>query len=221
MLRILGLIFMITVWFSPAAQAMCLGDGGSATEACRPYDIFVYLEQKTLVAGDGSVLVVAELVTDAGYSPPDRSLVHFFTRSGETISRRIAFTEAGIARARMPVGESAGAIEVWAEAGGVKAAVQWFEVVPEKPVPFALTISGCGPDRLCRIEARDLQDQYGNRLPDGLQGMLTTYVHGNLISQQAVYTVRGSIFAPWRRPDAEAWVRLTLAGEQADVWVVP
>lgn len=221
MFRVFSLIGMIIGGGVPLVHAACLSEPGVAREVCRPAEIFVYLDQKTIVAGEGSVLLAAELLTEAGTSPPDDTLVHFFMRNGESVSRRIAFTDAGLARARMPLTEQAGALEVWAEAGRAKAAIQWLEIVPDGPVPFSLMVNGCRPDRLCQIEAKGLQDQYGNRLPDGVQGILTTHVRGNPISQQAVYTVRGGILAPWRQPDLEARVRLTLAGQRADLWVAP
>lgn len=221
MFRVISVIGAMLGGAIGPAQAACLSDKAPVGDICRPTGIFVYLDQKTLIAGESSVLVAAELVTESGYSPADDTLVHFFTRNGESVSRRIAFTEAGLARARMPLTEQAGSFEVWAEAGAAKAPAQWLEIVPADPVPFALTINRCGPDRLCQVEATGLQDRFGNRLPDGVQGMLTTHVEGRLVSQQAVYTVRGSVLAPWRQPDSEARIQLTLAGERADLWVAP
>ena len=221
MRKLFGILIMMIAGLAAPAHAVCLSEAAPKSEVCKPSEVFVYLDQKTLIAGQGSVLVVAEVTTHAGHSPRDDSLVHFFARGGETVSRRIAFTEAGVARARMPLSEFAGSVEVWAEAGGARADVQWLEIVPAQPVPFSMAVSGCGPDRSCWIEVKGLQDRFGNRLPDGLQGTLTTHVHGKLHAQQTVHTVRGTILAPWRHPDARAKLRLTLAGESADLWVAP
>lgn len=210
LLTVLWLLGMIV-----PAQAACLAERSKLEVDCAASEIYVYLSLKSAVAGSGSVLVVAEIMTPSGYSPADGTPAHFVIRRGRNLFSRPAITYSGLAYTHLPIGQVTGPMEIWVVSGLARSETQRLDVVPAEPAEFSIQLGGCDHGVACVITADGLSDIYGNTLADGLSGVLETRVDGALVAQQIVEIVHGTIRAPWSRPEHAAIVSLTLSDRHA------
>lgn len=179
------------------ADASCANLPETKATACMPDAVYVYLDQKTAIAGDASVLVVAEVLSRARTNVHDETQVTFVLQREDATVRQSAQTQAGIAAAALDVGTKSGPAYVWAEVEGVKSTKQGIRILPDAPASFRLSFEGCKSGVSCQVEASDIRDSFGNRVSDGIAGTLRTYANDKLVRQQTVHTLRGSSQAKW------------------------
>lgn len=213
-----ALIALAMSWYLPA-EANC-SPPILETVDCDPGDIYVYVEQKTVIAGDPDILVVAELLTKQGLSPSNDTPVSFFMRSSTGLVHETASSSAGLAHASLPVRPVSGPLQIWVEAGDIRSAEQRVDVVAGEPAPFSLVFEGCDTSGVCAAAAGGLSDLYGNQLTNGTVATLEVTVNRQLVSQRKVKVTHGGVEAHWDYPGKASEVFVRIGDKVAKLFVV-
>ena len=202
------------------ANAQCGLQTETIATSCDAHEVHVYLDKKTAPAGNETVIVAAEVLTDSMTNAPDGTGVTFVMQKEEGTIRVAADTQNGIAHARLDIGTVSGSAFIWAEIGELQSQKQELLILAGAPQRFKLSVKGCRSGISCQIQSTNLRDQFGNWVPDGLVGSLRVYSGGELISQQHVQTLNGTVLANWAKPPSMARVELRF-GEHAATLEVP
>lgn len=206
--RLAILIFLSALIVSGGAFASCLSPERMTDPVCAPQGLYVYVERKTITAGDPAIMVVAEVLAVNQISPPDGTPVLFTLQRGDATIDIMATTRAGIAYTYIDAGPLAGSSRLWASIGDLRSTAQRLDVLAGRPPNAWMTLSGCEQGITCEVQAMDLRDRYGNRVADGLKGQLLTWVDGQLVGQMSVATLRGQVHADWTPPAVGARLQL-------------
>lgn len=206
-----------------STHAMCAAspavERGVDTEACSPAAVYVYLDQKTAMAGESAVIVAAEVLSSNRTNVSNGTEVTFFLQREDATVRVSSTTRDGIAHAELDAGNMSGPAYVWAEAADTSSDKQRIQILASAPTSFSLSIAGCNAGVYCLVESTNIRDGFGNRVPDGVAGTLRTFSGDYLISQQTVHTLRGSVQANWKRPQRDARIELVFGQSVASLEV--
>lgn len=175
---------------------------------CTPDAVYVYLGQKTAIVGNAPVTVVAEVLSSDRTNVRDGEKVTFVLQRAAATVRVASQTKDGIAHAALDIGTVSGPAYVWVETAGVQSEKQSLVIMAGEPASFSLSVLGCSGGVSCTVESTDIRDAFGNRVPDGIAGTLKAFSGDNLLSQQTVYTLRGTVEANWALPERGARVEL-------------
>ena len=189
------------------------------TEACSPDAIYVYLDQKTVIAGENSVILAAEVLSANRTNVRDGAELTFVLQREDATVRVSSETQDGIAHAVLDTGSISGPAYVWAEAADTTSDKQRLQILAGAPTSFSLSLIGCDAGVSCRVESTNIRDGFGNRIPDGIAGTLRAFSGDTLIYQQAVHTLRGSIQANWVRPLHGGRIELVFGNSVASLQV--
>lgn len=189
------------------------------TEACSPDVIYVYLDQKTVIAGEAAVIVAAEVLSSTRTNLGDGAEVTFVLQGENATVRVSSKTQDGIAHATLDAGNRSGPAYVWAEVADTSSDKQGIQILASAPTSFRLSVAGCNAGFSCLVESADIRDSFGNRIPDGVAGTLRIFSGDNLISQQSVHTLRGSVQANWVRPQHDVRIELVFGNSVASLEV--
>lgn len=197
---------------SPAGADCLLAPVGEAR--CGPSHIVTYAAPERSRAGEGEILLVAEVLAVDGSSAANGTRVQFEIRHEQGVTLLDAETQDGLASAGLEAPRFAGNLRIMARAGLVAAEERIVRVEPGPIVAFPLRIEDCNAHATCDVVAGPFRDAYRNRAVTGQSALITVSGPRGVVSQMQAQVVEANLIARMTLPDrTQAWtISVTIDG---------